>query len=56
MDSKKSLRKIREEEEAAKELLKEVQDTRQQQAEEEMWKDLEEYIASWTQKKDGHVP
>ena len=43
---KKRLRKIREEEEAAEKLLEEVQDTRQQQPEEEMWKDFEEHIAS----------
>ena len=42
-------RKIKEEE-AAKELLEEIQD-KQQQLEDEVWKEIEEYIISWEQER-----
>ena len=47
----KRLRGIKEEEEeAAKELLEEVQD-RKQQLEDEVWKEIEEYIISWEKER-----
>ena len=45
---KRSLRQLRKinEEEAAKELLESVQE-RKQQVEEELWREVDEYIFSW---------
>ena len=54
----KYLRKIRDEEKGAKELLEEVQDGKQQ-LDEEVWKDIEDYTLSWepvkrTSQKSGN--
>ena len=50
----KRLRKIREEE-AAKELLEEVQDQKQQ-LEDEVWREMEDYIFPWESEGGDHKP